>query len=51
MTLAIVDLAPNAVVSEHRQPDGCTAVDVFAPPRADWEKLERPDPFPPDWPG
>jgi len=25
-------------------------VDVFAPIRADWEKLERPDPFPPDWP-
>ena len=31
-------------------PDGCTAVDVFAPIRADWEKLPRPDPFPPDWP-
>lgn len=31
--------------------DGCTAVDVFAPVRADWEKLERTDPFPPDWPG
>ena len=29
---------------------GCTAVDSFAPPRADWEKLERPDPFPPEWP-
>jgi len=31
-------------------PDGCTAVDAFAPVRADWERLERPDPFPPDWP-
>lgn len=31
-------------------PEGCTAVDVFAPVRADWEQLERPDPFPPDWP-
>ena len=30
--------------------DGCTAVDVFAPVRADWEKLERPEPFPPNWP-
>jgi unsaturated pyranuronate lyase len=93
MTLAIVDLAPNAAVSEHRHeneqlgfilqgsmtftiggekrelragdtyvipsnvphdamagPDGCTAVDAFAPPRADWERLERRDPFPPDWP-
>jgi quercetin dioxygenase-like cupin family protein len=32
-------------------PDGCTAVDAFAPVRSDWEKLERPDPFPPEWPG
>ena len=32
-------------------PEGCTVVDVFAPIRADWEKLPRPDPFPPDWPG
>ena len=31
-------------------PEGCTAVDVFAPLRADWEKLPRPDPFPPHWP-
>ena len=31
-------------------PQGCTAVDAFAPIRADWEKLERLDPFPPDWP-
>ncbi|HKW69573.1 MAG TPA: cupin domain-containing protein [Candidatus Dormibacteraeota bacterium] len=31
-------------------PSGCTAVDVFAPVRADWEKLERPDPFAPEWP-
>jgi quercetin dioxygenase-like cupin family protein len=32
-------------------PEGCTAVDAFAPVRSDWEKLERPDPFPPEWPG
>ncbi len=32
-------------------PEGCTAVDAFAPVRADWEKLPRLDPFPPDWPG
>ncbi|TMC85484.1 MAG: cupin domain-containing protein [Chloroflexi bacterium] len=31
-------------------PDGCTAVDVFAPIRADWEKLPRPDPSPGRWP-
>ena len=29
---------------------GATVVDVFAPLRADWEKLERLDPFPPHWP-
>ncbi|HEY0831715.1 MAG TPA: cupin domain-containing protein [Candidatus Dormibacteraeota bacterium] len=29
---------------------GCTAVDVFAPLRADWEKLPRPEPSPPHWP-
>ncbi len=94
MTLAVVDLKPNAVVPEHRHedeqlgfvlqgsltftiggearalhagdtyeissnvphhvvtgPDGATVVDVFAPIRADWEKLPRPDPFPPQWPG
>jgi len=27
-------------------PDGCTAVDVFAPVRADWEKLPRLDATP-----
>ena len=31
-------------------PEGCTVVDVFAPVRADWERLQRPDPFPPSWP-
>ncbi len=31
-------------------PEGCTVVDVFVPVRADWERLDRLDPFPPDWP-
>jgi quercetin dioxygenase-like cupin family protein len=31
-------------------PEGCTAVDVFAPVRADWEKLARLDPAPGSWP-
>ncbi|HSS61134.1 MAG TPA: cupin domain-containing protein [Candidatus Limnocylindrales bacterium] len=31
-------------------PEGCTAVDAFVPVRADWEKLDRLDPFPPEWP-
>ncbi len=30
--------------------DGCTAVDVFAPIRADWEKLGRLEPTPGRWP-
>ncbi len=93
LTLAAVDLEPNAVVAEHHHeneqlgmvlrgsltftiggnkrelhpgdtytipshvphhavtgPDGCSVVDVFAPVRADWERLERSEPFPPDWP-
>ena len=93
MTLAAVDLKPNAIVAEHHHdneqlgvilqgtmtftiggetrhlsagdtyvipshvphdavagPEGATVVDVFAPGRADWEKLPRPDPFPPEWP-
>ncbi len=31
-------------------PEGCTAVDVFAPIREDWEKLSRLDPSPGRWP-
>jgi quercetin dioxygenase-like cupin family protein len=30
-------------------PDGCVVVDVFSPPRADWEKLERQEPSPSRW--
>ena len=46
-TYAIPSHVPHDVVTG---PDGATVVDVFAPTRADWEKLPRPDPFPPDWP-
>jgi quercetin dioxygenase-like cupin family protein len=46
-TYVIPSHVPHNVVAG---PEGCTVVDVFAPIRADWEKLERPDPFPPDWP-
>jgi quercetin dioxygenase-like cupin family protein len=46
-TYAIPSDVPHDVVVG---PDGCTVVDVFAPVRADWEKLERLDPFPPLWP-
>jgi quercetin dioxygenase-like cupin family protein len=30
--------------------DGCTVVDVFSPPRDDWERLERLDAARPAWP-
>jgi quercetin dioxygenase-like cupin family protein len=46
-TYAIPSHVPHGVVAG---PEGCTVVDVFAPIRADWEKLSRPEPFPPDWP-
>lgn len=93
MTLAVVDIEPNAVLNEHRHeneqlgivlrgvlnftiggelrelhpgetwsipsntphsaqagPEGCTVIDVFNPPRADWEGLERGEPGPGQWP-
>ena len=93
MTVAVVDLQPNAVSPEHSHeneqlgfilrgsmtmrvgnevrelnagdtysipsgvehgaaagPDGCTAADVFAPVRADWDSRERGEPSAPDWP-
>ena len=31
-------------------PEGATVIDVFIPIRADWEKLPREAPSPPDWP-
>ena len=93
MTLAVVDLEPNAVLPEHKHeneqlgfvikgtmslrvgtelrelhagdgyaipsnvehgaaagPEGATVADVFAPIREDWDRRERLDPRPPDWP-
>jgi len=47
-TYVIPSHVPHRVLAG---PEGCSVIDVFAPIRADWEKLERPDPFPPDWPG
>ena len=46
-TYVIPSHVPHGVVAG---PEGCTVVDVFAPIRDDWEKLPRPDPFPPEWP-
>ena len=32
-------------------PEGAVAIDIFSPPRADWEQVERADPRQPAWPG
>jgi quercetin dioxygenase-like cupin family protein len=40
----------NALHRAAAGPDGCSVVDIFAPVRADWEKLERQDPTPGRWP-
>jgi quercetin dioxygenase-like cupin family protein len=93
MTLAVMDLQPNAISPEHQHeneqigfviagtitmqiggeksvrqagdmwmipsnvphdavagPDGCSVAEVFAPVRADWEKLNRLKPAPGRWP-
>ena len=47
-TYVIPSHVPHHVVVGH---EGAVVVDSFAPVRADWEKLPRPDPFPPQWPG
>jgi quercetin dioxygenase-like cupin family protein len=31
-------------------PEGCVVMDIFAPVRDDWEKLERAQPSPGSWP-
>ena len=31
-------------------PDGAVVIEVFAPPRVDWARLERLPPSPPRWP-
>lgn len=31
--------------------DGATVIDVFSPPRADWDELDRETPRSPAWPG
>ena len=46
-TYAIPSDVPHDAVAG---PQGATVVDSFAPVRADWEKLPRPEPFLPEWP-
>ena len=40
------DVPHHVAVGSH----GCTVVDVFAPVREDWKKLERLEPAKPNWP-
>jgi quercetin dioxygenase-like cupin family protein len=34
----------------HAGPEGAVVIDVFAPPRHDWQGLESSEPRPPRWP-
>lgn len=43
-------IAPNVAHSGHAGPDGAVVIDVFSPPRADWENLDRLESRPPRWP-
>jgi quercetin dioxygenase-like cupin family protein len=40
----------NAPHDVHTGPEGAVVIDVFAPPRADWETTESLEPQPPLWP-
>lgn len=31
-------------------PEGAVLIEIFSPPRDDWEQLERQEPRPPQWP-
>jgi quercetin dioxygenase-like cupin family protein len=42
---------PGGVAHSARAgPEGTIAVDIFSPPRDDWEELERGEPVRPSWP-
>ena len=43
-------IAPNTGHSGHAGPDGAVVIDVFSPPRDDWEDLDRLEARPPRWP-
>jgi quercetin dioxygenase-like cupin family protein len=43
-------IAPNIEHSGHAGPDGAVVIDVFSPPRDDWESLDRLQTRPPRWP-
>jgi quercetin dioxygenase-like cupin family protein len=43
-------IASNVEHSGHAGPDGAVVIDVFSPPRGDWESLDRLDARAPRWP-
>jgi quercetin dioxygenase-like cupin family protein len=43
-------IEPNTPHYAEAGPDGAVVIDVFGPPRADWEAIERLEPRPPRWP-
>jgi quercetin dioxygenase-like cupin family protein len=43
-------IAPNVPHKGVSGPEGCAVIDVFSPPRADWEQLERLEPSSGRWP-
>ncbi len=47
MTYAIPADIPHTATAG---PDGCVVIDVFAPPRHDWDGFEPGEPRPPVWP-
>ncbi len=43
-------IAPNVVHRGHAGPDGAVVIDVFSPPRDDWQELDRLAAGQPRWP-
>ena len=43
-------IPPNVPHEVHAGAEGAVVIDVFAPPRDDWQALERVEPRPPRWP-
>jgi quercetin dioxygenase-like cupin family protein len=43
-------IASNVEHGAHAGPDGAVVIDVFSPPRRDWESLDRLDAQAPRWP-
>jgi unsaturated pyranuronate lyase len=43
-------IAPDVAHGGHAGPEGAVVIDVFSPPRDDWEQLDQLDAEPPRWP-